>query len=111
MELSPLINWDYLAELSGGDREFEQELLITFVEDAQMHLDSAQAAANAQEPDKIMREAHHLKGSSGNVGAHKLQALAAQLEAEANQGIFTNAPRLIQEMQSLCASLSQHISS
>lgn len=111
MELSPFIDWDYLAELSGGDREFEQELLLTFVEDAQNHLDAAQAAASRQDLDAIMREAHHLKGSSGNVGANGIQTLAAQLESDAKQGSLVNALKLINEMQAICTTLGQQIGS
>ncbi|MDS3861269.1 Hpt domain-containing protein [Thermosynechococcaceae cyanobacterium BACA0444] len=111
MELSPFIDWDYLAELSGGDREFEQELLLTFVEDAKSHLGAAQAAVTRQDLDAMMREAHHLKGSSGNVGAHGIQTLAAQLESEAKQGSLDNAPKLISEMQAICTALGQQIGS
>lgn len=111
MELSAFINWDYLAELSGGDKEFEQELLLTFVEDAQSHLDSAQAAVTSQDLEAVMREAHHLKGSGGNVGAHGIQTMAAQLETEAKQGSLENAPKLIHEMQLICQTLGQQIGS
>ncbi len=111
MELSPLIDWDYLAELSGGDREFEQELLLTFVEDAQIHLEAAQAATRDQDFEGIMREAHHLKGSSGNVGAQQIQTLAAQLESEAKQGSLANALELVMQMQAMCSNLGQAVAS
>ncbi|MCI3281293.1 Hpt domain-containing protein [Synechococcus sp. PCC 6717] len=96
--MASLIDWDYLAALSGGDRDFEQELLQTFVEDAQLRLASLAAAVASGNLDQVKRDAHHLKGSSGNVGVTAIQNIAAQLE---QQTTLAAAQPLVDELQQL----------
>lgn len=100
MTLSAPINRNRLQECSGGDVEFEQELLDLFVMDAQQHLATIEDAiasltSSATEPQHnnhpqplaiIHETAHHLKGASGNIGADAFQNIAAQLEQDAKQG-------------------------
>jgi two-component system sensor histidine kinase/response regulator len=47
----------------------------------------------------MSREAHDLKGVSGNFGARRLQALAEQLERACHAGDDAEAPRLIGEIR------------
>ncbi|MGB7412646.1 MAG: Hpt domain-containing protein [Thermosynechococcaceae cyanobacterium] len=105
MNRSEPINRSRLQEYSGGEIEFEQELLNLFMVDAQQHLDAIDVAiASATDrPEKsatrslseentvvnldiIYQEAHHLKGASGSIGAERFQKLAAQLEQATRQG-------------------------
>lgn len=105
MATDSLIDWDYLSQLSGGDTEFEQELLLTFVEDAQMHLSAAKAALAEQDVEQIKREAHHLKGSGGNVGAVTIQGLATQLEQQAKNNDLSEAGSFIEKIEAICAGI------
>ena len=74
------IDWEQLHELSEKNTEFELELLQIFQEDSQGHLESTKAAIATQDFEQIARESHHLKGSSGNIGAKIMQQLAEKLE-------------------------------
>jgi histidine phosphotransfer protein HptB len=105
MSLSGPIDRDRLQEYSGGDVVFEQELLTLFVEDAQQHLASIEAVIDAAKDNNgdgltstglpeglsatdleiIYQKAHHLKGSSGSIGAERFEAIATQLEQAARQ--------------------------
>ena len=91
-----------LQEYSGGDLEFEQELLELFITDAEQHLQGIEEAVaqimTLEEADSkesnisqhleiIRQEAHHLKGASGNIGAYSFQAIATQIEQDAKHGI------------------------
>ncbi len=76
------INLEYLNQISEGDQEFELELLNLFIEDAESHLGAAITAIINQDYKALEREAHHLKGSSGNVGAQNMRELAYALEQE-----------------------------
>lgn len=91
--MQPIIDPGYLQYVSGGDIAFELELLSTFVEDIGPHLvqlvrgvDTHPASLSSPEVlDVVQREAHYIKGASGNVGARIMFCLAEQLEAQAQQ--------------------------
>ncbi|BAC09772.1 tlr2220 [Thermosynechococcus vestitus BP-1] len=104
------IDWDYLATLSGGDREFELELLQTFVEDAQERLGALVKAVNEGNVDQIKRDAHHLKGASGNVGIRTMQAVAAQLEDSTTPETLGQAKALTEELQRLLNTVVSEVS-
>lgn len=75
-----VINWEHLHHLSDGNEEFELELLQTFVEDTQRHLQALESAIVHQDTLRLEHEAHHIKGSSANLGLTAMQATATQLE-------------------------------
>ncbi|WP_298613775.1 Hpt domain-containing protein [uncultured Thermosynechococcus sp.] len=104
------IDWDYLATLSGGDREFELELLQTFVEDAQQRLQTLANAVNQGNIEQIKRDAHHLKGASGNVGITAMQTIAAQLEQSTTPETLSQAKMLVEELQHLFATVASEVS-
>jgi histidine phosphotransfer protein HptB len=89
--MNPPINLEYLHQISDGDEEFELELLNLFVEDAVTHLDAAKLAIAATDYHNLEREAHHLKGSSGNVGAEQMHAIASALEQQALKSLLDGA--------------------
>lgn len=108
--MTSLIDWDYLASLSGGDREFELELLQTFVEDAQQRLQALADAVNQGNLEQIKRDAHHLKGASGNVGISAMQTVAAQLEQSTTPETLPQAKTLVEELQRLFATVASEVS-
>jgi signal transduction histidine kinase/CheY-like chemotaxis protein/PAS domain-containing protein len=96
-----VINWEHLHHLSDGNEEFELELLQTFVEDTQQHLQAMESAIVHQDTLKLEHEAHHIKGSSANLGLIAMQATATQLEecAHQNQIPTQDALALLAELQ------------
>lgn len=128
MNRSDPINRRRLQDYSGGEVEFERELLNLFVVDAQKHLDAIDvaiaSATNSPESsaasslaegitvanlETIYQKAHHLKGASGSIGAEPFQALAAQLEQAARQGqlCLSNVSDLKIAFTELAAKISQ----
>lgn len=79
------VNLDQLNQISEGDIEFEIEVLQVYVEDISQRIEKIRDAIANNDWTKIMAEAHHLRGSSANVGAFPIQMLATQLE-KSNQG-------------------------
>jgi HPt (histidine-containing phosphotransfer) domain-containing protein len=83
---------DRLLDVAGGDPEFVDELLDTYLEDAVSQL--ARMAAAAEEDGGVggvgvgdlMIAAHSLKTNSANVGATALADLCRSLEADARLG-------------------------
>ena len=59
---------------------FFPELLETYVRDAVKHLAVLQSAIAGDEPGRLGREAHALKGASLTIGAHRMAETCKQLE-------------------------------
>lgn len=103
------IDFDYLALISDNDREFESELLAVYITDSEEHLKLAAQAILELDYSSLAKESHHLKGASGNVGAHTLQALALELENTAKsqdldtgKAILDRMVRQFAEIKELC---------
>lgn len=107
-ELSPL-DRARLASVSGGDGEFERELLETFVEDARAHAATLAAAVAAKDREAARRAAHAVKGSARNIGAPRIASVAAALEVSLVDGVFDAAApvRLSSEIDRLEAELGK----
>ena len=69
-----------LAEISGGDAEFEREIAGEYINQAWTLLEEIARTPAARDPDARRRAAHTLKGSSRTIGALTVAVLAAQLE-------------------------------
>lgn len=85
----PVLGLDAIAALRdpelGGDDEFLVEVVTAFLEDSPQHVQAMQTALAAGDAQALMRAAHSLKGSCGNFGAARLQALCAELEARSRE--------------------------
>jgi len=78
------IQLDYLHQLSGNDREFENEILNQFVKQAPAELEQLEQSISANDFDSIRRIAHSLKSTVGYVGlAEELHPLLEQIEKNA----------------------------
>jgi two-component system, sensor histidine kinase and response regulator len=75
-----------LLEITGDDRQFVDELIDTFIEDAQQQIGTLQAAGEANDVAAIVRPSHSLKSNSVNVGATVLADQCRSLEADAREG-------------------------
>src|SRR5699024_2168396 len=62
------VQLDYLRQLSGGDRDFERQLLSQFIEQAPEELHMLQVAIEQEEYEVIRQTAHSLKSTVGYVG-------------------------------------------
>lgn len=88
-----------LAMASGGDREFEKELLTIFLDNGQVIMEAIEASIQSSTFNQIHQHAHQLKGSSSYVGAKSLQKLAGQLEQLAREEISTHNHILFAEIK------------
>jgi HPt (histidine-containing phosphotransfer) domain-containing protein len=80
-----------LLEMTGGDPEFLDELLQSFLDGAVTQLAEMEGALAAGAADDLVRPAHSLKGNSSNVGALRLVALARELETAGRSGVLGDA--------------------
>jgi two-component system sensor histidine kinase/response regulator len=105
------VDMSALRELTGGDSEFERELLATFVSSGDQCLAEILAALRIGDYDTIGSRAHALKGASANIHASGLAAAASSLEraARANSGheIEGLVRELTDKLQAVNAELRQ----
>ncbi len=106
-----LIDWQHLHQLSESNPEFELELLQIFVEDAQFHLEATKAAIATNDFQLLMREAHHLKGSSANVGAKAMRLTVEKLEHLARNQERRGTTQLISELEEFVNRLKAFLTS
>lgn len=107
----------FLHRLSDHSPEFERELLQLFITDSQVHLERLKQAVGQQDFGEIEQQAHHIKGSSANVGAIVMRTAAAHLEAQAvikqaepMQPLVDQIEASLQQIQRFCtqqAAISQ----
>jgi two-component system, sensor histidine kinase and response regulator len=105
------VDLDALHELTGGDAEFERELVETFVSSGDKCLAEIIAALHVSDFDTIGKRAHALKGASANIHAHTLSATASSLEnaarSNAVQEIDGLVRQLTERLQAVNAQLSK----
>lgn len=80
-----------LVEMTGGEMDFVDELVDTFLEDGQNQLEGMRAAATESDLETLGRAAHSLKSGSLNVGAVELGALCRSLEEAGRSGAVPDA--------------------
>jgi len=80
-----------LLDITGGDEAFVDELVDTFLSDAEAQLAALRDAVAAGDDAAIQRPAHSLKTNSLNVGATVLADLTKALELDARAGSVPDA--------------------
>ncbi len=70
----------------GAGIELVQELLGILREDVPLRFSLMQSGLEARDAERVMMEAHQLKGSAANLGLLRLAELARLIEAEARAG-------------------------
>lgn len=80
-----------LVEMTGGELDFVDELVDTYLEDGRNQLDAMNAAVLTGDVASLGRAAHSLKSGSLNVGAMGLGELCRALEEAARSGSVPDA--------------------
>ncbi|MEH2336509.1 GAF domain-containing protein [Nostoc sp.] len=93
------IDWEHLHRISGNDAEFELNLLQVCVEDIKPRLEIIIAAIASHDFGQIVRETHHLKGASVNIGATAMYLAADKLEQLAYHQELKDTTNLILELK------------
>lgn len=107
-ELNSPIDLKQLNQISDGDIEFEIEVLRVYIEDVVERIDKIRKEITTNDRSQIMREAHHIKGASSNVGAWQIQALAMQIE-KLDQYQLEEATEIIDDMLKKMKAVEQFI--
>jgi two-component system sensor histidine kinase/response regulator len=88
-----------LHELTGGDVEFERELVETFVASGDKCLKDIVEAMRASDFETIGKRAHALKGASANIHAFRLSAAASNLESAARANSVREIDGLVRQVK------------
>jgi CheY-like chemotaxis protein/HPt (histidine-containing phosphotransfer) domain-containing protein len=88
-----------LRELTGGDAEFERELIETFVASGDKCLEEILEAVRLSDLDTLGKRAHALKGASANIHAHRLAAAASNLEIAARSNSVREIGGLVRQVK------------
>jgi two-component system, sensor histidine kinase and response regulator len=87
-----------LRELTGGDTQFEHELVETFIASGDKCLAEIVQALRIKDFETIGKRAHALKGASANIHAASLAAAASTLESAARANSVREIDGLVQEV-------------
>jgi two-component system, sensor histidine kinase and response regulator len=93
------VDLNALHELTGGDAEFERELVETFVSSGDKCLADIIEAVRASDFETIGKRAHALKGASANIHAHRLSAAASNLESAARANSLRDIAGLVRQVK------------
>lgn len=93
------MDWELLHQLSDNDPEFELELLQLFGQTANTYLEVLREAIASHDFEEIKKEAHKLKGSSGNIGAKSIHLTARKLEEMARKQGIEECSSLLTELE------------
>ncbi len=80
-----LFDRDAFLEKLDDDLELYQELLDDYLISARSYLEDIETGIKEENCEKILIAAHSIKGSSGSIEAHQIQAAAYELEKAAKQ--------------------------
>jgi len=88
-----------LLDRLGGDQELYEQIIHVFLRDAPEQIRLLQDAVSQGDARRVERQAHTLKGASGNVGAAGLEKATLKVEGAGQRGDLDEASRLLQYVQ------------
>ncbi len=104
-----VVDLERLEELSGGDREFQVDLLETFLEDAPTYIAEIRSSLVEGNLDNVSLRAHQLKGASSMVAIYRMPDLAKQIELQADEHQSDNLLELVTELEDILAKVESFI--
>ena len=96
-----------LAEQTGGDDDFLQQVLATYICDTEDRLSQLGAAIESCNPERIRKESHAIKGASSTMCMREMQSLSSELERKAGLGIMTGLDADLQLLHAAFARIRQ----
>jgi signal transduction histidine kinase/DNA-binding response OmpR family regulator len=86
-----VFDFEHLEKMSAGDKEFEADLIETYLDDVITRVQNLEIAIEKGEGTKVINEAHTIKGASYSVGARKVGDEAYGIELSYKLNDFKSA--------------------
>lgn len=96
-----IFDFEHLEKISMGDRQFQKDILSTFVEDISKRCGVLEGFFNEKNLEKLKDEAHAIKGASYSIGANKIGDKALAIELSSRHNDLENVETHISEMRDL----------
>lgn len=93
-----IFDWDALLHRLMGDEDIAKEIIDDFLKQIPVNLFAVKKALNEEDLLLVQREAHVIKGASGNVGALALQEIAEQIEIAGEEKDLVKAGSFVAEL-------------
>jgi len=93
-----IFDWDGLLHRLMGDEDLAKEIIDDFLKQIPDNLLAIREALNNEDLSLVQREAHIIKGASGNVGALTLQDIAEQIEIAGEEKDLVKAGSFVAEL-------------
>ena len=106
-----IFDWDGLLHRLMGDEDLAKEIIDDFLKQIPLNFNAVKEALNKQDVLLIKREAHMIKGASGNVGALALQKIAEQIEIASEEKDLIRAGFFVSKLDEQYEILKKHIDS
>lgn len=97
---APILDLRYLVDVTSGDTKFIAEILGDYLREMETYLGELDSSFSTRTYDTLLRAAHTIKGASANVGATRVQDIAARLETQAQKGSLDGGTVLIKILRS-----------
>jgi len=88
---------DQLLSLDDGELGLLKEMIGLFKADTPDRIQAIEATLASSDLNDMADVAHSIKGAAGTMGAPRLRAIAAELEAAGRKGSFSLDPGLLVE--------------
>ncbi|HTM58257.1 MAG TPA: response regulator [Candidatus Udaeobacter sp.] len=92
------LDFGMLDEVSCGDANFRRELIADFVISAAIQLTDLHSAYVEENPSRLQRAAHTLKGSSRTIGAFPMGEICEELERIGESGTIEGTEKLLSDV-------------
>jgi len=87
-----------LQQLARANPMFMRDITGLFREDAVLRIHELRDSAARNDSATLMRAAHALKSSSGNIGASRMYSLCATIEQSARQGSLAGVADMVEQL-------------
>jgi len=84
------IDLSYLHTVTGGDKEFEKQLLTGAVNDIDIKVDNLKKAWQAQDAQNVKSNAHSLKSLTAIAGIPQIELLSEMVDQLFSDGVFNS---------------------
>jgi PAS domain S-box-containing protein len=111
-KMEDIFDFDHLEKMSIGNLEFQKDLITTYIDDLHKRFDILESHFNSGNLDKLVNEAHTIKGSSLSVGANLVGRDALEVEMTGKQKDLSAIPGKLSNLKESIAKtkdiLEQH---